>query len=167
MKANHMIKKISILFVVLLLMNAFNIFTYGTSHSEIENDVVIELAPEDGDKNLEDKEKTEDENKNNLNDASNNVVNSNSRKDKRIAELTDKYNDSLYGHVAYYLEVVQKYSLPVCFIGITIGAFNFLIIGNKMLDKKEQGFGWIVGFTIGLVVFNVLPLIFALFVAGR
>ena len=90
-----------------------------------------------------------------------------SKKDKRIAELTDKYNDKVYGTVAYYLEVAQKYSLPICFIGITIGAFNFLIIGNKKLDKKEQGFGWIVGFTIGLVVFNVIPLVFALFVAGR
>ncbi len=95
------------------------------------------------------------------------VLENMTKKEKRMAELTDKYNDSFYGQVAYYLEVLQKYSLPICFVGITVGSFNFLIVGNKKLDKKEQGFGWIVGFTIGLVVFNVLPLIFALFVAGR
>lgn len=102
-----------------------------------------------------------------LNASSETLLNNVSRKDKRIAELTDKYNDKFYGTVAYYLEVAQKYSLPICFIGITMGAFNFLIIGNKKLDKKEQGFNWIVGFSIGLVVFNVIPLIFALFVAGK
>ena len=52
-------------------------------------------------------------------------------------------------------------------IGITIGSFNYLIVGNKKLDKKEQGYGWIVAFVIGLVVFNVLPLMFAIAVAGR
>ncbi len=113
-------------------------------------------------------DKSEDKNKGEaLNGASETLINNQTKKDRRIAELTDKYNDSVYGHVAYYLEFAQKYSLPICFIGITMGAFNFLIIGNKKLDKKEQGFGWIVGFTIGLVVFNVIPLIFALFVAGR
>lgn len=102
-----------------------------------------------------------------LNDASETIINSKDKKARRIAELTDKYNDKVLGNVAYYLELAQKYSFPVCFIGLAMGAFNFLIIGNKKLDKKEQGFAWIVGFTIGLVVFNVIPLLFALIVAGR
>lgn len=108
-----------------------------------------------------------DSSKEGVNSSSETLLNNVSRRDKRIAELSDKYNDKFYGQVAYYLEMARKYSLPICFIGITIGAFNFLIVGNKKLDKKEQGFGWIVGFTIGLVVFNVIPLVFALFVAGR
>lgn len=102
-----------------------------------------------------------------LNDASETIINSKDKKAERIAELTDKYNDRIMGTVAYYLEVLQKYSVPICFIGLAMGAFNFLIIGNKKLDKREQGFAWIVGFTIGLVVFNVIPLLFALIVAGR
>lgn len=102
-----------------------------------------------------------------LNDASETIINSKDKKARRIAELTDKYNDKISGTVAYYLELAQKYSFPICFIGLAMGAFNFLIIGNKKLDKREQGFAWIVGFTIGLVVFNVIPLLFALIVAGR
>lgn len=117
----------------------------------------------------EDKETTSNEDTSDveLNDASETIINSKDKKARRIAELTDKYNDKVLGHVAYYLELAQKYSFPVCFIGLAMGAFNFLIIGNKKLDKKEQGFAWIVGFTIGLVVFNVIPLLFALIVAGR
>lgn len=95
------------------------------------------------------------------------VIQNISNKEKKIAEYTDKYNDKTYGTVAYYLNMFQKYSIPVCFIGFAIGALNFFIIGNKKLDKKEQGFGMIVAFLLGLAVFQVLPLIFALFVAGR
>ena len=86
-----------------------------------------------------------------------------SKKDRKIAELSDKYNDKNLGKVAYYLEVVRFYSTPIFFIFLTIGAFNFFIIGNKKLDKKEQGFGWITACIIGWVFFQCIPLTFALF----
>lgn len=86
-----------------------------------------------------------------------------SKKDRKIAELSDKYNDKNLGKVAYYLEVVRFYSTPIFFIFLTIGAFNFFIIGNKKLDKKEQGFGWITACIIGWVFFQCIPLAFALF----
>ncbi len=96
------------------------------------------------------------------------VINHMTDKDKKIAEYTEKYGgDVFYGKTAYYLGVIQKYSIPVCFIGLAIGALNFFIIGNKKLEKKEQGFGMIVAFLLGLVVFQVLPLLFAIIVAGR
>lgn len=91
------------------------------------------------------------------------IVGAVSRKDRKIAELSDKYNDKNLGKVAYYLEVVRFYSTPIFFIFLTIGAFNFFIIGNKKLDKKEQGFGWITACIIGWVFFQCIPLAFALF----
>ena len=87
------------------------------------------------------------------------------KNERKKAYYIDKYNDAFKGQVAYGLEIVRVYSLPICFRGITIGAFNFLILGNKKLDKREQGYKWIVGFCIGLVVFNVLPLLYALLLA--
>lgn len=127
----------------------------------------LPLIDENDDKDDELVPDASNKEENGMTKAGETVVGRISRKEKRIAELTDKYNDEVYGKVAYYLEVAQKYSLPICFIGIAMGSFNFLIVGNKKLDKKEQGYGWIVGFVIGLVVFNVMPLLFALFVAGR
>ena len=96
------------------------------------------------------------------------VTNHITNKEQKIAEYTEKYGgDVVYGKTAYYLGVAQKYSIPICFIGLAIGAVNFFIIGNKKLEKKEQGFAMIVTFLLGLVVFQVLPLLFAIVVAGR
>ncbi len=99
----------------------------------------------------------------NLNNSSEEVMKKFSKKERRIAELSDKYNDKGIGTIAYYLEVARYYSTPIFFIFLTIGAFNFFIVGNKKLDKKEQGFGWITACIIGWVVFQCIPLIFAIF----
>lgn len=100
--------------------------------------------------------------------ASQTVINNFNSRENKIAEYTAKYGgDVVYGKTAYYLGLAQKYSIPICFIGLAIGALNFFIIGNKKLEKREQGFGMIIAFLLGLVVFQVLPLLFAIVVAGR
>lgn len=118
------------------------------------------------DTNFEENVITNDDNNNDseeMSPAGDEIVGAVSKKDRRIAELYDKYNDKNLGKVAYYLEVVRFYSTPIFFIFLTIGAFNFFIIGNKKLDKKEQGFGWITACIIGWVFFQCIPLAFALF----
>ena len=175
--SNIKIKRTIAVIMVSIVMASFCVSqVFGTEHTGVElaepyqEETVkpSETVSSSAENNETSSKNTEnDTSKEDINSSSETLLNNVSRRDKRIAELSDKYNDKFYGQVAYYLEVARKYSLPICFIGITIGAFNFLIIGNKKLDKKEQGFGWIVGFTIGLVVFNVIPLVFALFVAGR
>ena len=175
--SNIKIKRVIAVMMVSIVMASFCVSqVFGSEHTSVE---LANPAQEETAKSSEatssstSKNETNTDNtsqntsKEDINSSSETLLNNVSRRDKRIAELSDKYNDKFYGQVAYYLEMARKYSLPICFIGITIGAFNFLIVGNKKLDKKEQGFGWIVGFTIGLVVFNVIPLIFALFVAVR
>lgn len=170
---NKEIRKILVVIMSLAMIIAFNstvLAAIGSVSANSSIDAVdMPLPPVDDDNNKNDELVPDASNKkeNDMTEAGETVVGRISRKEKRIAELTDKYNDEVYGKVAYYLEVAQKYSLPICFIGIAMGSFNFLIVGNKKLDKKEQGYGWIVGFVIGLVVFNVMPLLFALFVAGR
>ena len=69
--------------------------------------------------------------------------------------------------VLYYLRLLQVYSYPVCFVGFAIASLNFFIIGNKKLEKREQGFRMLVTLIIGLIVFQVLPLLYAIIVAGR
>lgn len=153
-------------FAMIFTFNSI-IFAANGGHSELPTEIAAPGSMAEDEVRDTNTDETKEEAKSDMTQAGETVVNRISRKERRIAELTDKYNDAVYGKVAYYLEVAQKYSLPICFIGIAIGSFNFLIVGNKKLDKKEQGYGWIVGFVIGLVVFNVMPLIFALFVAGR
>lgn len=88
-------------------------------------------------------------------------------KEEKIEYYSEKCGNKTNGTALYYLYEVQKYSVPVCFIGLTIAALNFFIIGNKKLDKREQGFSMLIGFGLGLIVFQVLPLLFAIIVAGR
>lgn len=99
--------------------------------------------------------------------AADKVLENMSKKERKIAEYTDKYNSETHGITAYYIEVVQLYSIPVFIIFLIIGAFNFFIVGEKKLDKKEQGFSFIMASLCGLVFFQVLPFLYALLVAGR
>lgn len=102
-----------------------------------------------------------------LTPAAEKILENSSKKDRKIGEYMNKYNDQTFAYTAYYLDLIQLYSIPVCIIGIAIGAFNFYIIGEKKLDKREKGFSFIMAFLCGLVFFQVLPLVFALLVAGK
>lgn len=89
------------------------------------------------------------------------------KKDEIIAEYSEKYGSKTNGTIAYVLYLIQKISIPVCFLGLIWGSLNYFIIGTKKLEKREQGFGMICSFSVGFVVFQIAPLIFALAVAGR
>lgn len=117
---------------------------------------------ENTDSSSKEQEETEE-----ITPATQKILDNTSKKDRKIAEYEDKYNDKTYAYTAYILDLIQMYSIPVCIIGIAIGSFNFYIIGEKKLDKREKGFSFIMAFLCGLVVFQVLPLIFALLVAGK
>lgn len=84
----------------------------------------------------------------------------------KLDEYTEKYDSEAYGLAAYILNVVRIYSIPVCFIGIVIGALNQYVLGTRRLDKKHKGYGIIMTFVTLLVVCQVLPLIFTIVVMG-
>lgn len=163
------IKRFAMILTVLVTLGIFGSFTLGTEHST-KKDVdlsgeMVQLSPiVDVEENQDTEDNIEKVENADIPDASKEIINNVSENERKRAEYIDEYNDQILGSVAYGLYMIQKYSWPICFIGITIGSFNFLILGNKKLDKKEQGFGWIVGFTMALVVFNVLPLIYAVLV---
>ena len=84
----------------------------------------------------------------------------------KVDEYTEKYDSEAYGLAAYILNRVRIYSIPVCFIGIVIGALNQYVLGTRRLDKKHKGYGIIMTFVTLLVVCQVLPLIFTIVVIG-
>ena len=91
-------------------------------------------------------------------------------KDKELKSIEDykkAYNDSdTYGMVAYILNKVRIYSIPIAFLGIAISAIYQYVIGIKRLDTRDKGFNAMIGIVTMLIICQVLPLIFAIVVKG-
>lgn len=81
-----------------------------------------------------------------------------------IADYQEKYGSKAYGTVAYILSLVRVYSIPLCFLGIAIGAIHQYVIGIRKLDTLEKGMGLIVTFVTILIICQILPLAFTVFV---
>lgn len=88
-------------------------------------------------------------------------------KQNQASSLEDfkvKYGTDIYGMVGYVLNLIRIYSIPLCFLGIAIGAVHKYIIGIRKLDTLEKGFGLIVTFVTLLIICQILPLLFLVFV---
>ena len=83
---------------------------------------------------------------------------------KSLEDYQDKYGSDVYGLVAYILNLVRIYSIPLCFLGIAIGAIHQYVIGIRKLDTLEKGMALIVTFVTILIICQILPLAFAVFV---
>ena len=83
---------------------------------------------------------------------------------KSLEDYQKKYGSDSYGLVAYILNLVRIYSIPFCFIGIAIGAIHQYVIGIRKLDTLEKGMALIVSFVTILIICQILPLAFAVFV---
>lgn len=83
---------------------------------------------------------------------------------KQIEDYKEKYGSDAYGTTAYILNLIRIYSIPLCFLGIAIGAIHQYVIGIRKLDTLEKGMGLIVTFVTILVICQILPLAFAVFV---
>ena len=81
-----------------------------------------------------------------------------------LKDYQEKYGSDVYGLVAYILNIVRIYSIPFCFLGIAIGAIHKYVVGIRKLDTLEKGLGLIVTFVTILIICQVLPLAFAVFV---
>lgn len=90
-------------------------------------------------------------------------------KEKAMKELEDyneAYGSETYGFTAYALNKIRIYSIPLCFIGIAMGAIWQYVIGIRKLDVHDRGLFLIISFVTILVICQVLPLVFAIVVKG-
>lgn len=90
-------------------------------------------------------------------------------KEKAMKELEDyneAYGSEAYGFTAYALNKIRIYSIPLCFIGIAMGAIWQYVIGIRKLDVHDRGLFLIISFVTILVICQVLPLVFAIVVKG-
>ena len=81
-----------------------------------------------------------------------------------LKDYQEKYGSDVYGLVAYILNIIRIYSIPFCFLGIAIGAIHRYVVGIRKLDTLEKGLGLIVTFVTILIICQILPLAFAVFV---
>lgn len=85
---------------------------------------------------------------------------------KELKDYVDRYGSDTYGLTAYVLDKVRIYSIPICFIGIAVGAIYQYVIGIRKLDVRDRGFGVVIAFVTLLIICQILPLIFAIVVKG-
>lgn len=88
------------------------------------------------------------------------------KEEKELADYVEAYGSEAYGFTAYLLGKIRLYSIPLCFVGIAVGAIFQYVIGIRKLDVRDKGFGLIIAFVTILVICQVLPLIFAIVVKG-
>ncbi len=81
-----------------------------------------------------------------------------------LEDYKERYGSDAYGTVAYILNIVRIYSIPIGFLGIAIGAIHQYVIGVRKLDTLERGMAFIVTCVTLLIICQILPLAFAIFV---
>ena len=151
-------KKISLVLIALVLILSTFSFSMAVNESADTAQEVITSTSNEQESELDSRR----------GNASKVTISRITKQEEKIDKATkDLGGDRTYGLVFYWLTVVKDYSIPVFFVLLTIASLNYFIIGNKKLDKREQGFKMIVTLIIGLIVFQVLPFLFAIIVAGR
>ena len=83
---------------------------------------------------------------------------------KTIEDYQQRYGSEAYGTVAYILNIVRIWSIPLCFLGIALGSVHKSILGIRKLDTLEKGRGMVVMFVTILIICQILPLAFTLVV---
>lgn len=84
----------------------------------------------------------------------------------KLEQYSEKYGSKAYGITAMILDTVRIYSIPLCLLGIAIGAIYQYIIGIRRLDIRDKGFNLIIAFVTILVIAQVLPLVFTIVTKG-
>ena len=85
---------------------------------------------------------------------------------KEVQDYIERYGSDAYGITAYILDKIRIYSIPLCFVGIAVGAIYQYVIGIRKMDVRDRGFGVVIAFVTLLIICQILPLIFAIVVKG-
>ena len=143
---------ISLLIAFMFICTMNTVFVYATNDNQVSSDVQEQQSNLLGN-GLSDDTKSE------LKDLK-------EKSNSELQEFIEKYGSQTYGIAAYILDKVRIYSIPLCFVGIAIGAIYQYVIGIRKLDVRDKGFGVVIAFVTILIICQILPLIFAIVVKG-
>ena len=99
-------------------------------------------------------------------DTGNQLIQIKDKENKELADYVEVYGSESYGFAAYILGKIRIYSIPLCFLGIAVGAIYQYVIGIRKLDVRDRGMNLVVMFVTLLLICQVLPLIFTVVVKG-
>lgn len=97
-------------------------------------------------------------------DAAGKLIEIKEKSAKELSDYVEAYGDETYGFTAYILNKVRFFSIPLCFLGISVGAIYQYVIGIRKLDTRYKGFFAIIAFVTILIICQVLPFIFVVVV---
>lgn len=85
---------------------------------------------------------------------------------EKVEDFIEEYGSETYGWTAYILDKIRLFSIPFCFLGITISAIYQYVIGIRKLDVRYKGFYTMIAFITLFVIAQVLPLVFVIVIKG-
>lgn len=85
---------------------------------------------------------------------------------KSIQDYKDAYGNVTYGTVAFILNKIRVYSIPLGFLGIAISAIYQYVLGIRHLETRDKGFNMMITIVTLFVICQVLPLVFAIVIKG-
>ena len=85
---------------------------------------------------------------------------------KSIEDYQKQYGNPAFGVVAYILDKVRIYSIPLAILGIAVSAIYEYVLGTRHMEALDKGFNSMIAVVTALVVCQLLPLIFAIIVRG-
>ena len=85
---------------------------------------------------------------------------------KSIEDYQKQYGNPAFGVVAYILDKVRIYSIPLAILGIAVSAIYECVLGPRHMEALDKGFNSMIAVVTALVVCQLLPLIFAIIVRG-
>ncbi len=101
-----------------------------------------------------------------LNETKSELVNIKNKEVKSLADFQNSYGSPTYGLVAYILNKVRVYSIPLAILGIAISAINQYIVGVRHMETYYKGFNTMIAIVTCFVICQILPLVFAIIVKG-
>jgi len=98
------------------------------------------------------------------NETESNLIELKEEQIKTLDQYVEKYGSQAYGLTAYILHGIQVYSIPLCFLAISISAIHRFVMGARHMGSAEKGLGLMVTFVTLTIICQVLPLVFAIVV---
>ncbi len=83
-----------------------------------------------------------------------------------LEDYKKEYGSDTYGFVAFVLNKIRLFSIPLCFLGIAISGIYQYVIGIRKLDVRYKGFYTMIAFITVFVICQVLPLVFVIVIKG-
>lgn len=99
-------------------------------------------------------------------EATSKIIEMSEKQKEDLEDYVEDYGSETYGFTAFVLDRVRIFSIPFCFLGITVSAIYQYVIGIRKLDVRYKGFYTMIAFITIFVIAQVLPLVFVVVIKG-